>query len=254
MRKVLSLVGAAALLAAAGATSVFAQPTPPTRFFGSATVNGQPAANGTTVTATIGGTNCGSGTVSNGSYSVDVASGSTKPGCGTNGAEVSFQIGSATANETRPFQTGAFVPLDLTAGGAAAPTTVATTRPTVAPTTVATTRPTTAPTTRPVTTVVATQAPRPSATTIVRPIVTGTPAAVPTSAPGAQAQRPSGPAAQAPSSGAAAPASQSAGATPRLPSTGAATASDSSSMLMAGGLAALLMVLGLAGVAVYRRR
>src|SRR5262245_4758279 len=50
-------------------------PSPPNRFFGTVTLNGQRAAAGTAVTAAIGSATCGSGTVSaTGTYTVDVAS------------------------------------------------------------------------------------------------------------------------------------------------------------------------------------
>lgn len=141
MRRILSVAGAVALLAAAGAGTVAAQaPTPPTRFFGTAQLDGRAAADGTTVTAFVGSNNCGSGTVTGGSYTVDVASANTKTGCGTDGATVSFTVGAGRASQTGTFQTGAFVPLNLTATQATAtpaPTTAPTARPTTAPTTAA---------------------------------------------------------------------------------------------------------------------
>src|SRR5262245_54581025 len=91
--------GAAALgLIASGATALgsrtaSAQPTPPTRFFG--TVSGVTPVEGARVTALVGTTVCSDtaqGVVSAGSYFVDVKSATTQPGCGTDGADVSFTI------------------------------------------------------------------------------------------------------------------------------------------------------------------
>jgi hypothetical protein len=161
MRLVLSLAGAFAMVAAAGVSAVHAQPTPPTRFFGTATVDGRPAADGTTVTASVGTNACGTGQVTGGAYTVDVASASTRSGCGTDGATVTFTVGSARATQTGTFQTGAFVSLNLTAQ-AGTPTPTAT--PTRTPTPVATTpRPATpvATTPRPATPVATVATPRP---------------------------------------------------------------------------------------------
>jgi hypothetical protein len=166
MRLVLSLAGALALVAAAGVSAVHAQPTPPTRFFGTATVDGRPAPDGTTVTAFVGTNACGTGTVMGGAYTVDVASASTRSGCGTDGATVTFQVGTARATQTGTFQTGAFVSLNLTAQ-AATPTPTPT--PTRTPTPAAT--PTAAPATP-------TRTPTAAPATPVR-----TPTAAPTVAP-----------------------------------------------------------------------
>ena len=104
-----ALIGAAALigglaLSASGGSGVHAQtggsatatptasaggpaPVPATRFFGAVTVAGSAAVDGTTVTASIGGTLCGSAQTQAGQYILDIQ-GIT--GCTTPGAAVSF--------------------------------------------------------------------------------------------------------------------------------------------------------------------
>jgi hypothetical protein len=100
--------------------SVFAQVTPPARFFGTAYLHGVPAQPGTVVEARIGGTFCGAGFVSaSGLYSVDVASGGTVFGCGASGVPVSFTVGGLPAREVASYRGGEFIALDLTTGGRA---------------------------------------------------------------------------------------------------------------------------------------
>jgi hypothetical protein len=171
-------VAAVALAASAalGSHAALAQPTPPNRFFGTVTIGGQPAAQGARVEARVGNNVCGTGTVGpGGTYQVDVASATTQPGCGTDGATVSFSVDGRPASQTGTFQTGAFTQLNLTV-----------TQPTPTPTPVRT--PTPAPT------VVRTPTPAP---TVVR---------TPTPAPTAVAQRPAAtPAAQRPAAAPALP-------------------------------------------------
>ncbi len=219
MRRILSLAGALAIVAAFGVSTVSAQPTPPNRFFGTAQLDGKAAPDGTTVTATVAGKTCGTGSVVGGSYTVDVASATTQPGCGTDGATVSFSVGTAKAKEEGKFQTGAFTSLNLTAQ-AATPTPA----PTASPTPVRT----------------ATPAPTPVRTATPAPTPVRTPTAAPT------AQRPAAsPAAQRPAAPAAAPA---------LPRTGTGTGADSSAMWILGALAAVVALGGATGIAAYRRR
>ncbi len=217
MRRVLSLAGAAAIVAALGISVAGAQPTPPTRFFGTAQLDGRAAPDGTTITALVAGKNCGTGSVTGGSYTVDVASATTLPGCGTDGATVNFQVGTASATQTGTFQTGAFVSLNLTAQAAT---------PTPSPTPART----------------ATPSPTPARTATPVPATpTRTATAIPaTAAP----QRPAGsPVAQRPAAPAAAPA---------LPRTGA----DATDSPATGAVAALagIVALGGAGIAAFRRR
>ena len=94
---------AAALLAGVFvASTAAAQQFPPNRFFGTVTVNGQAASTGTTVTAKIGDTDCGTTTVtSGGNYVIDVPGVTINPNCGRNGqSTVTFQVGSQTAAQT----------------------------------------------------------------------------------------------------------------------------------------------------------
>ncbi|OAI38727.1 hypothetical protein AYO38_09180 [bacterium SCGC AG-212-C10] len=120
----------------AGVTVVSAQapPAPPARFVGTVSVNGAPAAAGTVIEARVGGASCGTTTVfMNGSearYSIDVKGADTAsaPGCGTDGAAISFIVGGATAAQSGTWRNFDLNTLNLTAGGAAAtPTTVAAT-------------------------------------------------------------------------------------------------------------------------------
>jgi len=100
---VAALAGGAMLVGSAWAQS---PPTPPSRFVGSVTVNGAPAAAGTTIEARIGSTTCGVTTVfmSSGQarYALDspALDPTSNPACGTDGAAVSFYVGGQKANET----------------------------------------------------------------------------------------------------------------------------------------------------------
>ncbi len=202
-------------------------PTPPNRFYGTVQLDGRAAPAGTTVVAMVGTNTCGRGTVDAFGYVVDVASAFTQPGCGTEGATVSFQVGATRATQTGTFATGAFTQLNLTA---TTPTPSPTPAPTVAPTVVRTPAPTAAPT--------------------VAPTVVRTPTAAPT------AQRPAAPAAapqpQRPAAPAAAPAAQRPAAAPAaLPRTGA-DATDSGAV--AGLALAAFAAAGIGGAALARRR
>lgn len=119
------LVLAVALVAMAGVVTgeaVSAQ-SPPNRVFGTATLNGSPAPAGTVVTAFVDGRECGRGTVdTDNRYFVDVASENTVPGCGREGAPVTFRVGDAQAAQTVNFTQGTFTALDLTAPAPAQPT------------------------------------------------------------------------------------------------------------------------------------
>ncbi len=221
-------------------------PTPPNRFYGNVTLGGSTAAQGTTVVAMVGAARCGSGTVTAGTYVVDVASSFTQAGCGTEGATVTFMVGTAAARETGRFQTGAFTALNLTAVQA-----TPTPPPTVTPATATATRP---PTTATVT---------PATATATRPPVTQTPvvrtpvAQQAAGKPAAQAPRgAAAPAAQAPrpatGGGAVAPAPVAGtGGGAQLPRTGAGVTDTSASMWLA--LAAVAM-LGVGSGLARRRR
>lgn len=222
---------AVALLAsstALGSRSASAQPTPPTRFFGSVTG----AAAGATVEARVGSNVCGTGTVTASgsalSYVVDVSSASTKPGCGTDGATVTFTVGGAAAG-TGTFQTGAFVPLNLTVAA----------RATATPAPARTAAPAPA----------RTAAPAPARTAAPAPI--RTPVALP-----ATPVRQGAVAAPAQQKPAAAPAKpQAPRAAPALPRTGAAAQAESTAPagLALFGIALAAMALGAGSLVVSRR-
>lgn len=100
---VAAAVASALVVSVAGAQS---PPTPPSRFVGSVTVNGQQAAAGTTIEARIGNTTCGTTTVFMASgqarYALDspALDPAQFPACGTDGAVVTFFVGGQQANET----------------------------------------------------------------------------------------------------------------------------------------------------------
>lgn len=118
MRRLLLAVLACAAVGIGGASTLLAQPGPPNRFYGSLTIDGAPAPVGTTVTALIGGKECGSrATDAAGQYWVDAAGSGQISGCGNPGAEVSFRVGSRTAAEKAQWNGGVFSKLDLTVSG-----------------------------------------------------------------------------------------------------------------------------------------
>lgn len=97
-----------ALSGSLNATDVAAQspPTPPARFVGTVTVDGQPVVAGTVVEARIGSASCGvTATFTQGGaarYAVDVEAlePGNSPNCGTEGATVSFYVGGRLAQQT----------------------------------------------------------------------------------------------------------------------------------------------------------
>ena len=251
-----ALVGAAALLggiALTAGSSVFAQagasptataagPTPAVNLGGpaqvpaarvSGTVN---APNGTAIVASVGSTACGFGTVTNGSYYVDIQ---FITGCSTPGAAVTFSVGGSPATAspavTVPPNEGSAVVANLTVSAATAtPATTPPPPPTVAKTTTPPPPPTTAP---------KTASPTPAKTTA--------PTTAPTKAAQApSAQKPAG--AQAPAG--AKPAAAQAPAGVRLPNTGNGGVNSSSAMGF--GLIGILLgalTLTASGIAAYRR-
>jgi hypothetical protein len=115
----------AALVLVLPSLSVSAQPLPPNRFFGRVTANGQAAA-GATINALVGTTTCGSSTTDgSGSYRLDVLSSGERPGCGTDGATVIFNVGGQRASQTATWRQGEFTSLDLNASPAPATATPA---------------------------------------------------------------------------------------------------------------------------------
>lgn len=141
---VAAVTGAAMVVSIAAAQ---APPNPPSRFVGAVTVNGVAAATGTVIEGRVGGATCGTTTVfqasGQGRYVLDVpaADPASAPGCGTDGATVTFFVGGQQAAQTGVWRNFQLNTVDLTAGGAATqpPTTATATTTTAAPTTPATT-------------------------------------------------------------------------------------------------------------------
>jgi len=117
---------AVALVAVTGLHSsvgVAQTPPPPTRYYGSVYLNGQPPPIDTVIQAYVGEVLCGESRVLDlgdpigVGFFIDVLGESILAGCGTDGATVTFRVGGVPANETSTFQTGSFVQLGLTADG-----------------------------------------------------------------------------------------------------------------------------------------
>ena len=119
-----------------------AQPSPPASFAGIVKLDGQSVPDGTPVLALVNGNLCGEGSRRPGEkgtlttdrdlanlgahtgdsiYIVEVVSDSQTPGCGTEGATVTFEVGGRLANEQGLWKAG-FNPLNLTVGQAPATT------------------------------------------------------------------------------------------------------------------------------------
>jgi len=129
---------AGALLMTIPLTPATAQepPNPPASFFGTVTVDGHSVSDGTAVIALIDGKVCGEGErepgrkgtwtaseadpeygieIGDSMYVVDVVSDSQVPGCGTDGATVSFLIAGRPSQQVGLWEAGSN-PLNLTAG------------------------------------------------------------------------------------------------------------------------------------------
>jgi hypothetical protein len=138
----LLLFGGAVL--AGGQARADTPPTPPARFTGTVTIDGQPAPAGTVIEARIGGVTCGTTTVflSGGQarYVIDVAA--LDPGrslnCGTEGATVQFYVGGKLAQQTGTWRNFELNQLNLTV---VTPTPTPTATPTATPTRTPTPRP-----------------------------------------------------------------------------------------------------------------
>jgi hypothetical protein len=127
----------AGILATANPSTTSAQ-LPPSRFVGSVTVNGAPAAAGTVVDARIGGKSCGTALVflsgAEARYAIDVKGADQEAGCGTLGATVVFVVGGVQANQTGTWNNPQLQTLNLTVTTATAtPTTPAATATGTAP-------------------------------------------------------------------------------------------------------------------------
>lgn len=114
---------AAALLAAVAAVgTAAAQSFPPHRFYGSITIEGQPAPAGTVLRAFLGDAECGSFTVTTaGQYVIDVQNNTIPGSPNCRPGAISFRIESRTATQTPMYRLGGFEQLNLTFGGGAPP-------------------------------------------------------------------------------------------------------------------------------------
>lgn len=158
MTKFLRMLGAATVTVIAGslllgASGAFAQspPSPPSRFVGSVTINGQAATSGV-VTAQVNGNACGSADVGSGGaadrYKIDVpaADPSATVKCGTDGDTVVFFVNGVKANETGTWHNYDIGQVNLTVTtSTATATTTATTTTTATATSTATGTSTVAP-------------------------------------------------------------------------------------------------------------
>ncbi|MBA4179169.1 MAG: hypothetical protein C0506_01135 [Anaerolinea sp.] len=103
------VMSAAAAMSVSGALAQ-SPPNPPSRFAGTVKVNGQNAAPGTVVEARVGSASCGVTSVfmSGGEarYVLDSPEGNTQsaPGCGSDGALVTFLVGGVQAAESGPWR------------------------------------------------------------------------------------------------------------------------------------------------------
>jgi hypothetical protein len=115
------LAAAVVAFAAAGAAQVSLAQAPPTRFFGSITVDGQPATSGTPIEVEINGRACGSGSARQvGMYVADAQAEGSIAGCGQPDSVVLFKVGQRYAAETGTFLSGEFKALNLTITGTGA--------------------------------------------------------------------------------------------------------------------------------------
>jgi hypothetical protein len=89
---------------------------PPMRVTGTVTFAGEPASTGTPIIAWIGSTMCGM-TIARaaGRYVLDIAAAPVVPGCGADGASVTYTVAGAPAAEHVPWIQGRLLQLDLAA-------------------------------------------------------------------------------------------------------------------------------------------
>ena len=175
-KRPLFVLAIALLYLLAFATPAFAVPILPYGPWGSVTINGSSAPDGTVVTAEIGGVQYAQTTTTGGGfYTIDVPSDDTDtPGKdgGTAGETVVFKVNGYTANETGSWTSGDSSRLDLTVNF---PTDTPTPTPTLTETPTATPTPS-GPTSTPTNTPTATPTSRPTDT----PTITNTPTHTPT--------------------------------------------------------------------------
>ena len=99
-------------------TAVFAQSTIPHQFFGSATLDGATAPDGTAITVWVDGSQVGATNLVNGSYSLQVGGED-----GFAGKTVVFKVAAATAEQTLDWERGGVSELNLTASSSTNTTT-----------------------------------------------------------------------------------------------------------------------------------
>ena len=122
MASLLGLLSLMAVAAGRPANELEAQVLPPSRYYGTVTIDGRIAPGGLPVQALIYGALCGETvTGANGSYALDVAASATRPGCGIDGWPVTFTVSGQATEQSSTFSGGAFVPLDLSIRSTPAP-------------------------------------------------------------------------------------------------------------------------------------
>jgi len=126
--KILALTAVIALIVLLVVPAVAtAQQLPPCRVQGTVALDGKTAPDGTTVTASIEGTQVATGTVASGKYKVQFDLGTYS------GKTITFKVGTAAANETA-VATNGLVTLNLTATSGVGPTPTPTPTPSQTPT------------------------------------------------------------------------------------------------------------------------
>jgi hypothetical protein len=101
-----------------------AQPFPPSRFWGTLTISGEPAQEGVEITAFVDGTECGKGRIVGRAdgidgtlYAVDVLHSGQVSGCGEQGKEVTFQVLGQQVEQKGTWDNTNFVRLDISVQG-----------------------------------------------------------------------------------------------------------------------------------------
>ena len=94
--RILALLSVVALLASLPLTVALAQPVPPFQVVGKATIDGEPAMDGTMVIAMVDGEKAGTGSVMDGKFSVDVM--------GETGAMIMFEFMTGEGDEAMMYK------------------------------------------------------------------------------------------------------------------------------------------------------
>jgi hypothetical protein len=113
--RALKLLAAGAAAALALQLGVGLAQVPPTRFFGTVTIDGNPAPPGTEVKAFINSIECGARvTERDGFFVIDADHWDTRTGCGMDDAEVVFVVNGVSAPEKGVFAQGQFKEVNIT--------------------------------------------------------------------------------------------------------------------------------------------